>query len=147
MGESATAVEQERAIAALPKEFRELARHVLLGKFNERGDPVGFHHAPGGRCPPGRRIDKVLERFPDGSYRAEVSFLHPERGWVKKDKLHTMFPDDWSSERVFDAGMQAHRKRTEETLDRWRNAEVHPPIRGFQSRRRVPTTFYPDAER
>ena len=92
----ATAVEQEGVIAALPEELRELARHVLLGKFNDHGDPVGFHHAPGGRCPPGRRIDKVLERYPDGSYRAEVSFWHPVRGWVRKDKLHTMFPDDWS---------------------------------------------------
>lgn len=144
----ATAVEQERVIASLPEELRELARHVLLGKFNRQGDPVGFHHAPGGRCPPGRRIDKVLERYPDGSYRAEVSFFDPVRSrWIRKQTVHTMFPDHWSSERVFRTGMEAYRQRTEEVLDHWWNRGTRPPIRGFHRHRRMPTTFFPDAER
>ena len=142
----ATAVEQERVIASLPVELRELARHVLLGGF-EGGRPVGFHHAPGGTCPPGRRIDEVLERFADGSYRARVSFLHPTRGWVRKDKPHSMFPDDWSSQKVMLVGLEAYRTRTEEWVVRWKNNTSGPPIRGCHLRRRGPTTFFPALDR
>lgn len=140
----ATAVEQERVIASLPEELRELARHVLLGKFNKRGRPVGFHHAPGGRCPPGRRIDEVLERFPDGSYRARVFFWHPTRGWVLKPDPHTRFPDDWSAETVIRVGLEAYRRRTEDWVLRWRNDRSHPPIAEYHSRGRGPITFYPE---
>jgi len=140
-----TAVEQERVIALLPVELRALARHVLLGGFR-RGVPVGFHHAPGGVCPPGRRIDEVLERFPDGTYRARVSFLHPTRGWLRKDKPHSMFPDDWPSERVMSFGLDAYRARTDQWLVRWVNSKTRPPIRGRHSRGRQPTTFFPDLE-
>ena len=140
----ANAAEQERVIASLPEELRELARHVLLGGFNRRGRPVGFHHVPGGRCPPGRRIDEILERFADGSYRARVSFWHPERGWVRKAEPHTMFPDEWSSETVIHIGMEAYRRRTEDWVYRWRNQAVRPPIAGYHRRGRGPTTFYPD---
>ena len=149
MGSPATAVEQERVIASLPEELRELARHVLLGKFNRQGDPVGFHHAPGGRCPPGRRIDKVLERFPDGSYRAEVSFLHPVRGcWVKKDKVHTMFPDHWSRDQVMAAGREAYLARVDKVVKKWRGHGGGIHIRGWRRQDgRGPATFYPDRGR
>ncbi len=143
MGETATAVEQERVIAALPEEFRELARHVLLGKFNERGRPVGFHHAPGGRCPPGRCIDEVLERFSDGSYRARVSFWHPERGWVRKADPHTMFPDDWSPERVIHIGMEAYHRRTEGWVRYWRCTATRPRVAGYRDKVQGVTTFFP----
>ncbi|MBO0707183.1 MAG: EndoU domain-containing protein [Candidatus Dormibacteraeota bacterium] len=143
-GAPATAVEQERVIASLPEELRELGRHVLLGKFNRRGDPVGFHHAPGGRCPPGRRIKEILERFPDGSYSARVLFLHPRFGWLEKAHPHTMFPDEWSSEKVMRVGMEAYRRRTEDWVDRWKSQASRPRIAGYHRRGRGPTTFYPD---
>ncbi len=120
MGESATAVEQERVIAALPEEFRELARHVL------RGRPVGFHHAPGGR-----------------SYRARVSFWHPERGWVRKADPHTMFPDDWSPERVIHMGMEAYHRRTEGWVRYWRCTATRPRVAGYWDKVQGVTTFFP----
>ena len=70
-------VSVEQYVASLPIEEQEVARHVLLGGFNKRGDPVGFHHAPNGVAPLGRRIEEILCLFADGSYRARVSFLHP----------------------------------------------------------------------
>lgn len=143
----ATPVEQERVIASLPVELHHLARHVLLGGFNKRGRPVGFHHAPGGVCPRGRRIDAVLERFPDGSYRARVSFWHPSRGWVPKADPHTMFPDDWTSEEVFDLGMEAYGRRTSEEVHRWRCQVTRPPVQGFHRPHRLPTSFFPEVGR
>jgi hypothetical protein len=89
----------------------------------------------------------VMERFADGSCRARVSFWHPARGWVRKADPHTMFPDEWTSEMVMRRGLGAYKGRTEEFGHRWRNPWTLPPIRGFQRRGRVPTTFFPDAER
>ncbi|MGH2930116.1 MAG: EndoU domain-containing protein, partial [Solirubrobacteraceae bacterium] len=130
---------QQQAIAALPAEVRDLARHVLLGAFNRRGRPIEFHHAPGGVCPPGRRIDQVVERFPDGTYRAHVSFYHPTRGWVRKADPHTMFPDTWSSEDVMRAGIDAYRSHGDAWLarvrngTRWRGRHRGGEIRGICS--------------
>ncbi|MGH7910158.1 MAG: EndoU domain-containing protein [Candidatus Dormibacteraceae bacterium] len=114
-----------------------------LGSFNRRGQPVGFHHAPNGVCPPGRRIDEVLERFPDGSYRARVSLWHPECGWVQKRRASTMFADGWTSEHVMQTGLDAYRNRTEDWVVRWRCRSSTPRIAGFHRRRSGPTTFFP----
>jgi hypothetical protein len=101
----------EEYVAGLPSWQQQVARHVLLGGFNRRGRPVGFHHAAGGVPPPGRRIDEVVERFPNGTYTARVSFYDPSHGWVQKPLPHTMFPDEWSAEQVMTAGRRAYAAR------------------------------------
>lgn len=137
----------EEFIASLPLREQELARHVLLGDFNKKtGRPVGFHHAPNGVAPPGRRIDRVLERFADGSYSAVVSFYHPgKRVWVQKRLPHTMFPNHWTSEQVMAAGREAYAARMDQSLKRWNGWGRGVPIGGWR-RRGVgrPDTFFPD---
>ncbi len=138
-------------VATLPADEQDLARHVLLGYIHERtGRPVGFHHAPNGVAPPGRRIDKILQRFPDGSYRAVVSFYDPQRGWVQKGKhdQHTMFPDHWSRHEVMAAGREAYLARVDRVVERWRSRACGLPIGGYRRRDGPgPATFFPDHER
>ncbi len=141
-------VSVEELVASLPADEQEVARHVLLGGFNKRGKPVGFHHAPNGVAPPGRRIDRVLRRYPDGSYQAQVSLWDDRRGWVPKPGRHTMFPDEWTSERVVHAGREAYRDRVNKVVLRWRSESHGIKIGGY---RRVQgedlSTFFPDPER
>ncbi len=138
-------VSVEEYVAGLPAEEQEVARHVLLGGFNKRGKPVGFHHASSGVAPPGRRIDEVLARYPDGSYSARVSLWHPERGWVSKEGEHTMFPDRWSREEVMAAGREAYHDHVDRTLLRWRGRGRGLKIRGYRRQDgRGPATFFPD---
>jgi hypothetical protein len=141
-------VSVEEYVATLRVEEREVARHVLLGGFNKRGRPVGFHHAPNGVAPPGRRVDRILKRYPDGSYLARVSMWDGQRGWVPKRGLHSMFPGHWTSEDVLRAGWQAYRDRPQRHVLRWRSQVPGMRIGGF---RRVdrggPATFFPDLSR
>lgn len=144
---AARAVTVEEYVASLPVEEQELARHVLLGGFNKHGKPVGFHHAPNGVAPSGRRIDRILKRFPDGSYMARVSIWDHERGWVPKPGRHTMFPDHWTSEQVVEAGKQAYASRINKVVLRWRSQYQGMRIGGY---RRVDrsgvATFFPEPE-
>ena len=129
----------EEFVASLPVDEQELARHVLLGYFNQKtGRPVGFHHAPNGVAPPGRRIDEILEIHPDGSYSAVVSFWHPERGWVQKGKdgEHTMFPDHWSRDEVIAAGLEAYRSRADQVVRKWKSRARGFPIGGYRRHNR-----------
>ncbi len=140
----------EEFVASLPVEEQELARHVLLGDINEKtGRPVGFHHAPNGVTPPGRRIDKVLERYPDGTYRAIVSIYDPRYGWVEKGRYeqHTMFPDHWSRHEVMAAGREAYLGRVDRSVKRWRGHARGVAIRGYRREDgRGPATFFPDRD-
>ena len=113
-------VSVEQYVASLPIEEQEVARHVLLGGFNKRGDPVGFHHAPNGVAPLGRRIDHVVRSFPDRTYQARISIWDERRGWVPKLGVHTMFPDQWSPQQVVEAGGHAYRRRPDKSALRWR---------------------------
>lgn len=141
------AVSVQEYVASLPANEQEVARHVLLGGFNKHGRPVGFHHAPNGVAPPGRRIDKVLERFPEGSYTAAVSFYHPRQGWVPKKGRHTMFPDRWGPEQVMAAGREAYLMRTDQIVRRWRSRGGGLAIGGWRRHDgRGPATFFPDRE-
>jgi len=138
-------VSVEEYVATLPQDEQEVARHVLLGGFNRYGRPVGFHHAPNGVAPPGRRIDEIVKRFPDGSYRAVVSFYAPGRGWVEKKGDHTMFPDHWSRAEVMAAGHEAYLTRANQVIKRWRSRGHGLPIGGWRSQDgRGPATFFPD---
>jgi hypothetical protein len=137
-------------VEALPEADRELARHVLLGTFNRWGDPVGFHHAPRGIPPPGRRIDKILKTFENGAYVAAVSFYDPERGWVAKRRRSTMFPNHWTSADVIAAGREAYQHLVHEWEDdvrrnrQWTATGRQMPLAGYHRRdRRGPATFYP----
>jgi hypothetical protein len=135
-------------VASLPAGEQEVARHVLLGTFNRYGRPVGFHHAPNGVAPPGRRIEEILCLFADGSYRARVSFLHPQRGWIEKKGEHMMFPDHWTREEVMAAGREAYHHRVDRTLMRWRGQGRGVPIRGHHRNDGPrPATFYPSFRR
>lgn len=138
-------VSVEEYVATLAPDEQEVARHVLLGGFNKRGRPVGFHHAPNGVAPPGRRIEQILRRYPDGSYQAAVSFWDPRRGWVRKGGEHTMFPDNWSRDEVLAAGRDAYRDRVNPVALRWRSYGRGVPIGGYRRHRgRGPATFFPD---
>ncbi|MFZ0216964.1 MAG: EndoU domain-containing protein [Candidatus Dormiibacterota bacterium] len=145
----------EEYVASLPQWQQEAAHHVLLGGFNRRGRPVGFHHAPGGVTPPGRRIDEVVRRFPNGAYLAKVSFYDLSRGWVQKPLPHTMFPDDWTAEQVTTAGFDAYAKAARagpatgaRRIPGWSGSSGGQRISGYRRRHgRGPATFYPDPER
>ena len=138
----------EEYVAGLPAEEQEVARHVLLGGFNKHGKPVGFHHAPNGLAPPGRRIDRIMKRYPDGSYLARVSMWHEHRGWVPKPGRHTMFPDTWTSEQVVEAGKQAYQSRVNKVVLRWRSESKGMKIGGYRrADGRGVATFFPDLER
>lgn len=141
-------VSVEEYVASLPAQDQEVARHVLLGGFNRHGRPVGFHHAPNGVAPPGRRIDRILKRYPDGSYLARVSMWDHSRGWVAKPGRHTMFPDDWTSQQVVEAGNRAYRDRVNKVVLRWRSEFKGMRIGGY---RHVGgpgmATFFPDPGR
>lgn len=141
-------VSVEEYVASLPAGEQEVARHVLLGGFNKRGRPVGFHHAPNGVAPPGRRVDVVLKRYPDGSYQARVSMWDDRRGWVPKPGLHTMFPDHWTCDRVLEAGWQAYRDRPNAKALRWRSRARELRVGGYRRvDRDSPATFFPDPQR
>jgi Bacterial EndoU nuclease len=138
-------VSVEEYVASLPADEQEVARHVLLGGFNKRGRPVGFHHAPNGVAPPGRRIEEVVRRYSDGSYQAVVSFWEPRRGWVRKEGEHTMFPDGWRFDEVLAAGCDAYDSRVNRVALRWRSAGRGIPIGGYRrDDGRGPATFFPD---
>lgn len=141
-------VSAEEYVVSLPAEEQEVARHVLLGGFNRHGRPVGLHHAPNGVAPPGRRIDRILKRYPDGSYLARVSMWHHQRGWVPKPGRHTMFPDNWTSQQVVEAGRQAYRDRVNKVVLRWRSEAQGMRIGGYmRAEGRGVATFFPDPER
>ncbi|MGH7911293.1 MAG: EndoU domain-containing protein [Candidatus Dormibacteraceae bacterium] len=133
----------EGVIVAQPPHLRDAARHVLLGGLNKDGRPVGFHHAPGGDAPPGRRIDAILERYENGSYLARVSFFDSDRGWMVKAGPHMMFPDAWSAVEVIGAGFAAYRSRGSTVGGAWSGRARGMAISGRQPRGR-PATFYPD---
>ncbi len=139
----------EEYVASLPAEEQELAHHVLLGDINEKsGRPVGFHHAPNGVPPPGRRIDEILEHYPDGSYRAVVSFYHPRGQWVRKEGEHTMFPDHWTRDQVMAAGCEAYRMRVNRVVRKWKGRGCGIPVSGWRRNNGGgPATFYPDHKR
>ena len=140
-------VSVEQYVASLPAGEQEVARHVLLGTFNRYGRPVGFHHAPNGVAPPGRRIDEVLESFADGTYRAAVSFWDPPRGWVPKKGQHMMFPDHWSRDEVLCAGREAYLARVDKVVLRWRACGRGLPVGGWRRPSgRGPVTFFPDRD-
>lgn len=146
---AARTVTVEEYVGSLPRDEQEVARHVLLGFFNKDGRPVGFHHAPDGVAPPGRRINEVLERFPDGSYRASVSFWDAERRrWVRKEGEHTMFPDSWTRDEVVSAGREAYLARVNKVVRRWKSRGGGLPIGGWRRNDgRGPATFFPDHRR
>ncbi|MBO0744077.1 MAG: EndoU domain-containing protein, partial [Candidatus Dormibacteraeota bacterium] len=96
--------------------------------------------------PRGRRIDRILKRYPDGSYRAAVSFYDPLKGkWVQKKGRHTMFPDHWSRDQVMAAGREAYLARADKAVKRWRGRGGGLQVRGWRREDgRGPATFYPD---
>lgn len=141
-------VSVEAFVSGLPADEQEVAGHVLLGGFNRRGKPVGFHHAPNGVAPPGRRIDRILKRYPDGSYLARVAMWEHGRGWVPKPGRHTMFPEGWTSAQVVEAGRQAYRGRVDRVVLRWRGEYRGLKISGYRrAQDGALATFFPDPER
>jgi len=141
-------VSVEEYVGTLPAHEREVARHVLLGGFNKRGRPVGFHHAPNGVAPPGRRIDRILKQYPDGTYLAQVSIWDDQRGWVPKGGLHSMFPDHWRADHVLRAGWQTYGDRPQRQVLRWRSEFRGMRIGGFRRPDAGgPATFFPDLSR
>lgn len=144
---AAGSITVEEYVAGLPAGEQEVARHVLLGGFNKHGRPVGFHHAPNGVAPPGRRIESVVRRFPNGTYQARVSIWDDRRGWVRKPGVHTMFPDHWSSAQVLVAGRQAYGDRVNKVVIRWRSQYRGMTIAGYRRADGVgAATFFPEPE-
>ncbi len=84
--------------------------HVLNGEWSRKGKPVGFHSAPEGVPPEGRRVSWAAEPTVEGAYGAKVEFRNESTGeWrEKKVRQHTMFPDSWSTEKVRGAVQSAY---------------------------------------
>lgn len=82
--------------------------HFTDGLFNKNDIPVGFHSAPDGVPPVGRRIDEVEAVNNNGTYQAKVSFQAEDGSWVNKPvAVHTMFPNSWTREDAIRAVEQA----------------------------------------
>ncbi|WP_055410645.1 EndoU domain-containing protein [Frankia sp. ACN1ag] len=112
-----------------PEISEKVFQHILHGEWNRRGRPVGFHSAPDGHPPPDRRITSMEDRKPDGTYHADVEFRHPTTGeWRRKDvPEHTMFPNQWSEQKVRDAVQTTYERIYDDAIEpRLRNNEELP---------------------
>ncbi len=93
-------------LTRLQQAFPDLGvAHIVEGEINPKGKFVGFHSRGG-------ELGIVLHTgVPDGAgvYRAEVAIPRADGNLrYKKIGVHTMFPDDWSAERVCEEVMSAH---------------------------------------
>ncbi len=114
-------VSVEQYVASLPADEQEVARHVLLGGFQQVW--------PTGRLPPcaqRRRASRQADRRGAGSFRrrylpGRVSIWDLRRGWVPKKGEHMMFPDHWSREEVLGRARTPIAARLDKVALRWRS--------------------------
>jgi len=121
--------------------------HITNGYFSDStGKPVGFHSAPGGVVPEGRRIDEIISVNNNGTYRAEVSFQQSDGTWISKNvPIHTMFPDLWSGPEVTHAVEQAFNNHSVLPNGMWEGSYDGVTIRGYMNDG-VPVTAFPAPE-
>lgn len=83
-------------------------KHIFHGEINKGGEPVGYHHRPGGKDPGSARVTQVT-RPPNaqGVYEATVEVS----GAAGKSKSSTFFPDHWTPEQVVSEIKGAFRDR------------------------------------
>ncbi|WP_235487939.1 EndoU domain-containing protein, partial [Frankia sp. AvcI1] len=61
--------------------------HVLNGEWSRKGKPVGFHSAPEGVPPEGRRVSWAAEPTVEGAYGAKVEFRNESTGEWREKKV------------------------------------------------------------
>lgn len=98
--------QRKAELTRLQQAFPDLGvAHIVEGEINPKGKFVGFHSRGG-------ELGIVLHAgVPDaaGVYRAEVAIPQADGSLrYKKIGVHTMFPDDWSAERVCEEVMSAY---------------------------------------
>ncbi len=138
------AAKASEVTSSLPTQTIE---HVTDGMIKDDGygRPVGFHSAPGGIAPTGRRIDQVISINSNGTYQARVSFLRPNGVWVTKSvDIHTMFPDSWSRTDVIHAVQEAFNNRVMIKPYKWQGSYDGVEIEGYIDKNTgEPITAYP----
>jgi hypothetical protein len=81
----------------------EFIEHVIGGDFNARSKKVtGGHSLLNGDV---RIVEVVSPPDVNGVYQAVVEIKQPDGRWVKKNnktEANTMFPKDWSREKIID---------------------------------------------
>ena len=117
--------------------------HFTDGVINDSGKPTGFHSAPGGIPPAGRRIDAVVSVNSNGTYIANVSFQLSDGTWASKDvNVHTMFPDSWSKPEVVHAVEEAFNNKTV-IGTKWYGQYNDVKIEGYLDSNGDPITAFP----
>jgi hypothetical protein len=110
-----------REVPPRPEISEKAWKHILDGELNKAGRPVGFHSAPDGVPPDGRRIDEVQKVHPNDTYEARVSFRGGDGQWQEKEvRRHTMFPNDWPRDQV--------RAAIQETYTKLYDSKVAPAL-------------------
>jgi hypothetical protein len=124
------------------------ADHITDGYFNSHDVPVGFHSAPDGIAPLGRRINSIVSINKNGTYRAEVSFQKYDGTWVPKEvEIQTMFPNSWSKSEVLHAVQVAFDNRYMIDQTTWEQTYNGVVIQGYlKSRTGELITAFPAPE-
>ena len=102
-GAAAQAAKKAPSITSIPnKVFDHIIDGVARGKNNVDGGHL--------RYSTNVRVDKVIKKYPNGVYEAEVSIYNKKSGtYIKKyvkngpngeKRNHTMFPDSWTPDRA-----------------------------------------------
>ena len=115
--------------------------HIFEGEINRSGRPVGFHARPGGRNPSGARVVRVVDR-PNrhGVYTAEVEVRTQDGRWLKKRS--TFYPDRMSRDEVVASILNAYRRRTTGTSEKFRGPSGSGfTIEGWYQNGRINTAY------
>jgi hypothetical protein len=142
------------AASALPRLLpQEVFDHSLDGNLNvANGKWGGFHSAPGGVMPAGRRIISYGTDGPDRPWVAKVQYFDPSKGWVPPNgKDSTMFPMSWTKDYTEHAIQEAYSNRTITSIRpdgsvRWQGEYDGVTIGGWVNTKNGPPTAYPIIE-
>lgn len=115
--------------------------HIFEGEINRKGRPVGFHARPGGRNPPGARVVRVLDQpNRQGVYTAEVEIRTRDGRWL--EKRSTFYPDRMRREEVVAAILNAYRRRSTGSAEKFRGPSGHGfTIEGWFQNGRINTAY------
>lgn len=93
--------------------------HIFHGNINKHGKATGFHHRPGGKDLPKKRVKELLSG-PNkaGVYTAIIELFNPETDkWVQK--FSSMFPDHLKRNELVPAILNAYRNRHQKKGRKW----------------------------
>jgi hypothetical protein len=116
VGKGVDAASNAGKLAGKTPTHPEFIEHVIGGDFNARSRKVtGGHSLLNGDV---RIVEVVSPPDVNGVYQAVVEIKRPDGQWVIKRNpsgSNTMFPEDWSRERIID-----------EIDSAWKNQSAHP---------------------